>query len=279
MPSSNTVLPPSPHFLRRRKSRQSRRSFATGRTILALMLREMSTQYGRNPGGYIWALLEPIGSIGMLAVGFSFVLHTPPLGNSFMLFYATGMTIFLLFQDVSNVTARALTFSRPLLSYPAVTWMDAILARVFLAMLTNMFVIFVLFTVIILVTNSYLLIAPGPIILAIALAGLLGMGVGCVNCVLGGLYPTWLTVWSIITRPLFIASGIIFLYTELPRDAQNILWYNPLIHITGLMRKGFYNPIYPADYASPLYVLVIALSMIAFGLLMIRRYHKHILSN
>ena len=36
------------------------RRFASFRAIGALILREMATSYGRSPGGYIWAILEPV---------------------------------------------------------------------------------------------------------------------------------------------------------------------------------------------------------------------------
>ena len=39
------------------------------------------------------------------------------------------------------------------------------------------------------------------------LAGLLGLGVGTVNCVLFGLFPTWRNVWNVLTKPLFVRLG------------------------------------------------------------------------
>lgn len=261
-----------PHFGR------PRRSFATFRSVAALMLREMSTQYGRNPGGYVWALLEPLGSIVMMSLGFSLIIREPPLGTSFLLFYATGTMPFGLFSSISNTTGRSLQFSRPLLSYPAVTWADAIVARFLLNCLTEISVAAILLTAIILWTDAASVINLWPVLESTALAALLGLGVGCMNATIGGLYPTWLMVWSILTRPLIIASGVIFLYSDLPRAAQDILWYNPLVHVIGMMRSGFY-PMYHADYANPVYVLSIALPLIALGLLLLRRYHKDILSN
>src|SRR5690554_1518437 len=100
-------------------------SFRTGRTVFALMLREMSTRYGRSLGGYIWAILEPLGGVFVLALAFSMLLRTPSLGNSFILFYATGFVPFTLYQNISNTVARALIFSKTLMQYPAVTWADA----------------------------------------------------------------------------------------------------------------------------------------------------------
>ena len=104
-------------------------SLATTRVISALMLREMSTMYGRSRGGYIWALAEPVLGIVLLSVIFSIGFRTPQLGTNFPMFYATGLIPFLTFNDVSTKVAQSINYSRQLLTYPCVTFVDAIVAR------------------------------------------------------------------------------------------------------------------------------------------------------
>jgi capsular polysaccharide transport system permease protein len=256
---------------------RNRRRLATLRTVAALVLREMSTRYGRTPGGYVWSILEPLAAILFLSVGFSLVIRTPSLGTSFLLFYASGFLPFNLYQTLSATVARALNYSRPLLRYPAVTWLDAILARFVLNSLTGIVITALLITGILSVIDSRTLTDLPPIVEAISLAMVLGLGVGCMNAVLMGLFPLWDVAWSIITRPLFLASGVIYIYEDLPPVAQDIMWYNPLIHITGLMRTGFY-PTYNAAYVSHAYVLLLGLGLVAMGLILMRRYHRVILN-
>lgn len=253
------------------------RRFATGRTVLALILREMSTRYGRTPGGYIWAVMEPLAAIFVLSLGFSLIIRTPALGTSFILFYATGYMPFDLYQSLSSVVARAINFSKPLLKYPAVTWIDAVMARFILNSLTSILVTILLLTGILATIESRTILDLGPVVQAMALAMVLGLGVGTMNCVLMGLFPLWEMAWSILTRPLFIASGIFFLYDNLPPLVQDILWYNPLVHIVGLMRSGFY-PTYTADYVNQIYVLSLSLVLLAMGLILLGRYHRDILN-
>jgi capsular polysaccharide transport system permease protein len=253
------------------------RRLATARTVLALILREMSTRYGRTPGGYVWGVLEPLAAILVLSVGFSLVIRTPALGTSFLLFYATGYLPFDLYQSVSNAVARAINFSKPLLQYPAVTWVDALLARFLLNSLTSILISILLFAGILAVTDSRATLDLPPIVAAFGLSMLLGLGVGTINCALSGLFPLWEVIWSILTRPLFIASGIFYLYETLPPLAQDILWYNPLIHIIGLVRKGFY-PTYTASFVEPLYVLILSLVLLALGQILLGRYHREILN-
>ncbi|MGD9861816.1 MAG: ABC transporter permease [Pseudodonghicola sp.] len=253
------------------------RRFAAMRTILALMLREMSTTYGRTPGGYAWAILEPLGAILVLSVGFSLVMRTPPLGTSFLLFYATGYMPFDLYSGLSRAVGKAISFSKPLLQYPAVSWIDAVLARFLLNSLTGILVALLLISGVLWMLDHRSPVDLPPVVAAMVLAMVLGLGVGVLNCVLMGLFPLWDIIWSIATRPLFLASGIFFLYDGLPPLAQKVLWYNPLLHVTGLMRSGFY-PSYNADYVNPSYVLGVAMALLALGMVLMGRYHRDILN-
>lgn len=258
-------LPPAPAFVR------------VFRSVSALLLREMVTRYGRSPGGYLWALLEPIGGIILLSIGFSLVIHHPPLGNSFLLFYATGFLPFTLYQTVSVTVARSIEFSRSLMSYPVVSWIDAVIARLILNALTGLLITFITTVGIIAITHENVVLRPLALIEALGLAILLGFGIGLVNCFLMGMFPVWAMVWSIITKPLFIASGIILLYEHLSDSVRQILWYNPLIHIISMMRRALYPTYYPEDLAVG-YTLFVSLSLIAMGLFLMRYWHRHILS-
>lgn len=254
------------------------RNFTTFRAVMALILREMATRYGRSPGGYIWAILEPLGTIFILSIGFSLLINAPPLGNSFILFYAAGYMPFSLYQSTSTLVSHSINFSRPLLFYPAVTWVDAVLARFALNALTGILVSLILMTGILATADTRVVLDMPPIILAMALALLLGLGIGTLNCVLNGLFPAWAQIWAIANRPLFLISGIFFLYDEMSLTLRNILWYNPLVHIIGLMRTGFY-PTYRADYLAPSYVIVIGLCTLFFGVVLLGRYHRDLLQN
>ena len=237
------------------------------RTIIALVLREMGATYGQSPGGYVWAIVQPIGIIVILSIGFSLLVRSPSLGTSFLLFYATGFLPF----DMS-----ALKYSRPLLAYPRVTWLDAILGRFALNVLTLLTVSWVVIVAIMVFVDSRTVLDLRYIALGFGLAATLGLGVGIMNCLLIGLFPVWAIVWSVLTRPMFIASGVLFLYEDLPSGAQAILWWNPVLHATGLMRKGFYST-YNGSYISLQYSFGVAMLMIAVGLLFMRSNHQRIL--
>ena len=247
------------------------RRFSTVRTIAALMLREMVTTYGRSPGGYLWAVVEPVAAIGLLSFAFSLAFHAPSLGNSFALFYATGYLVYMLFHDVTNKTAAALRFSQPLLSFSAVTWLDAIIARFVLNTLTHLMVILLVLGSMIAVLDTRAAPEFAPVANALLMTAMLAFGVGTINCYLFMAFPAWERIWMVVTRPLFIVSGVFFLFEDLPAWVRDYLWFNPLFHATGEIRDGIF-PVYSPAYIDPPFVYGIALALSLLGLMLLSRH-------
>ena len=254
------------------------RRFATSRAVSALMLREMSTTYGRSPIGYLWAVLQPVAGIALLTILFSLVLRAPPMGRSFQVFYATGFIPFVVYQEVNSKLAMAIQFSRQLLVYPSVTMVDALIARFVLNFLTQLLVAFVVLGGLLMLVEHQVVLDLPAIALSFAMVAALSIGIGVMNAFLYGVLPSWVRVWAIINRPLFLISGAIFLFDDIPQPYQDYLWYNPLVHPIGQMRHGFY-PYYEAAYVSPIYVFSLSFGLTALGLVFLRRYGLDILNN
>lgn len=240
------------------------------RVLHALMLREMITRYGRSPAGYLWALAEPIGFIALLWLVFSQISHQPPIGKSFPLFYATGYIAFYWINDIADVTGRSVHVNRPLLAFPPITALDTILARFFLQCFTVLTVAAIVLGGLIVLAHSDARIDIRPILLAFALAATLGLGIGLVNCWAFARWPIWERVWAITSRPVFLVSCVFFTFQGLPSAAKEVLWWNPVIHVVGLIRSGTYTS-YDPSHVAPEYVLALAMGFLVGGLWLVRR--------
>ncbi|MDC0739363.1 ABC transporter permease [Cognatishimia sp. SS12] len=252
------------------------RKFASARVVGALMLREMATSYGRTPGGYLWAVLEPVAGITLLTLVFSIGFVTPALGVSFPMFYATGLVPFLAYSSLSGKIATALMYSKPLLAFPSVRFSDALLARLLLNGLTQIMVAYLVFGGIMLWLDPRVIPDTRSLATALALCAGLAMGIGTLNALLFALWPVWQQIWSVLMRPLFIVSGIFYLPEDIPRPYRDMLELNPLIHVVGLVRRGFYAS-YDAAYVSPIYVLLISGVALVAGLVFLTRFHRDLL--
>jgi capsular polysaccharide transport system permease protein len=250
----------------------------TIRTVTALLLREMSTTYGRSALGYVWAILEPVAGIALLSLIFSYAFRDPSIGTNFPLFFASGMLPFVAYNDVQQKVSVALRFSKNLLFYPGVTFMDALIARFIMNVLTQIMIIAIVLTGIVVVFGLNVIVDIPAVMLALAMTFSLGLGIGTLNCYLLSVYPVWERTWAIMNRPLFIISCIFFLFDTIPQPYRDWLWWNPLVHIVGQLRHGIYTS-YDANYVSPLYVFSIALVTFAAGLLLLRRYHRDIMND
>ena len=241
------------------------------RVIAALMMRDMTTTYGKSAGGYVWAILQPLGGIVLLAIAFSLALRAPPLGTSFMLFYATGVMPFSTYNAVARAVAGAVSSNRGLLTYPVVTVLDAVFAEFLLNMLTLGVLAVILLAGIVWFFELHINLELGAAVRGMAMAGLLGLGVGSLNCVLFGFFPTWKNVWAVLTRPMLIVSGVLFTYESAPPGLQAVLWYNPLVHVIAVTRSGFYG-IYDPQFVSYPFVLGIAFGLFLTGGYLLRRH-------
>jgi capsular polysaccharide transport system permease protein len=250
--------------------------FQRMRVLFALVVREMTTKFGRSWGGYLWAVAEPLGGILLLTIAFSLAVRTPPLGSNFALFYATGIIPFFLFSNVTASVGQAVATNRGLLTYPVVRPLDAVLAKFITDFLTMFIIGVLLYTGIIRYYALPVALDLVAIFNGFLLMGLLGLGFGTLNCVIFRFWPTWRHIWSMLTKPLFVISCMFYTFESLPAQVQAVMWYNPLNHPIGLMRSGFYSGYEPL-YVSPLYVLGIALSGFLVGAYLLRRHRSTLL--
>ncbi len=228
------------------------------------MLREMATAFGRAPIGYLWAVLEPVLGIALLSAIFALAFAAPPLGASFPLFYASGLLPLLLFLDVTQKTGQAVRFSRILMRYPRVALLDAVAARFLLAAMTQLLVSAIVFAALIGVSRGGVIDHLGFIRVYFLMA-LLSAGIGALNCWLGQVFPLWTRAWAVLSRPLFVLSGVFFLIDDVADPFRGWLLWNPITHVISMLRTAIY-PYYAGDLASAGYVVLVGATALAVGL-------------
>ncbi|MCP5093874.1 MAG: ABC transporter permease [Gammaproteobacteria bacterium] len=264
--------PSDPPLPRQRKPQR----FVSGRIIFALVIREMTTAFGRSPGGYLWAILEPVAAITLLAYVFSLAFRGPPMGISFALFYASGYLPFMLFNDLAMKMALAIRFNKQLLFYPRVTYIDALAARFALNFLTHTLVFYIVMCGILVLQDTQTFVRIRYVFEAFAMVAALSFAIGVLNCFLFEIIPAWQRIWNVLTRPLFILSGVLFPIEAAPGYIQPILMLNPVAHVVSHMRRGFY-PYYDAVLVSQIYVYTISIIAAGAGMFLLARYNRTIL--
>lgn len=247
------------------------RRFRTLRVVAALILRETGSRETRTSLGFLWQLIDPIATVALLSLAFGIISRTPRLGTNFPLYYITGVAPFQLYTQISGKVSSSPRFSRALLGFPSVTVLDSLIARFVLNAFTNVVVFVVLVVAIILYYGLRLTPDPEAVMLSLTMAAALGLGIGTLNSVLFLASPTYESLFSILNRPLFLMSGVMFLINDLPEYMFKYLKWNPIAQVVGEMRHAFY-PGYDASYVVPAYVFMISAVSFMLGLIGLQRY-------
>ncbi|MEQ8482574.1 MAG: ABC transporter permease [Hoeflea sp.] len=244
--------------------------FATHfRVVSALISREMVTRFGNNPGGYLWALLDPIANITFLTLIFSAIARNPPLGTSFPMFFATGFIAFHYYRSIENYVSAGIKSNKTLLSYPNVAPVDVIIARYVLQLATTTAIALVVLGFLMQVIRNPPVINFFPLVEAAFLASIMALGIAMANNVLFIKYRIYERLYAVVNRPLYLISGIFFLPDAIPHPFRELLLINPGIHVVMLFRQGFY-PEYRAIGLDLPYVYTWVIVVFFSGMLIFR---------
>ncbi|MGB0497273.1 MAG: ABC transporter permease [Rubricella sp.] len=231
----------------------------------ALVLREIEASGGRTPGGYAWAVVEPVAVVLLLTFTLGAFFEAPPVGPGFALFFASGYLPFALYVDVSARVAASIRFSKPLMAYRPVGPVQAILARFMLAALTQIVVCVPLLA-------SAVATAPAPvwpdwttILAGFAIMAALAFAFGALTAAVAVHLPLWERLWAMVNRPLLLFSAVIYTVEDAPERWAALLVLNPLVHGIGLVRAGLFDG-YGAHYVQPHYPVLLALCALLFAL-------------
>lgn len=211
-----------------------------GRVLLALMLREARTRYGRQRMGYLWALIEPIMHIVGFYFIFRYTLRAIPLGESLPMFLATGLSTYFGFSNVLNRTQGGFGSNESLLAYPLVNVMDVFLGRALLEFATWVVVTFVILGALIISGIDPLPAHPLMMVAAMILLFGIGFGAGTMIGILAQFFPSLDSLLTLPLRLLYFASGVFFLPDVMPPAIRNVIEWNPVLQGITLFRMGYY---------------------------------------
>jgi capsular polysaccharide transport system permease protein len=245
------------------------------RVIWALILKEVRILHRGKALGYVWAIIEPMAQMLGWLVFLTVLRQNPPIGSSVITFIATGLLPITIFMKTHSAMMTALPMNRQFMNYPIVRPNDTIVAKFLLEAATAIVVMFIMFSILIVVGEA------GPphdlvrIIHAIFLIMAVSFGFGVFCAYLAQVATIYVRVIRFVSRILYLFSGIFFIPDLLPRNLWNIIWYNPLAHGVELFRSAYY-PSFESRMPVPSYMIAWAVGLTLAGLMLssIRRMRR-----
>jgi capsular polysaccharide transport system permease protein len=245
------------------------------RVIKALMLRELTTRYGRENIGFLWILAEPL--LFALLVGLLWRMMKGPVefGVDIVVFVISGYIPLVFFRSSLSRSVNSFTANGSLMYHRQIKILDLLLVRFLIELIGHMM--------------AYLFIA-----LVLGAFGMFPVPYDIGFLLLGwGYYALFTLAICLVVAPLsetseilekFIPvtaylmvpfSGAFFIVSALSDEAARIVLYSPPVHGMEMMRYGVFGPsINPQfDY---LYPLQFCLPCMALGLLLCRVVRKRL---
>jgi ABC-2 type transport system permease protein len=209
--------------------------------IKHLVRRDLTTRYKRSVLGIAWTMLNPLGTMIIMTLVFQNLFHREKFFSVHLL---TGLLVWNFFAQTSQHIIKDLI------------WGEALFQKIYLP--RSSFAIAAIGTGIVNLTLALVplilvkLVIGSPItwhiiffpIILIFLA-CFSLGVGLVIASLALTFHDIAEMYGVVLTGWFYLTPIIYPWKTLPASIQNILLFNPMVHIVEIMRAAFYFNVTP----------------------------------
>jgi ABC-type polysaccharide/polyol phosphate export permease len=254
-----------------------------------LTLRELRGKYKRSVLGWTWSLLNPLASVAIYGVVFSFFLKIdPPIGDpsgldSFVLFLLCALLPWNLFSSGVNASMGSLLGNANLIQkvyFPRELLVGTAVAANVITLLIELGVLLV---VLLFVGNMVLPWIPVMLGLVVLLAVIV-TGFGLALSVLNVYFRDMQHFIPIALQALFYATPIVYPINLVPNNATvlgvgipvgTLYRINPLVHVVQAFRSVLYDLRFP-PLRSTAYIVAWAIGSLALGLWVFSRLDRRL---
>ena len=245
--------------------------------INALFLREIQTRFGTKRLGYFWAIIDPMSKVIMFSIMHSALPTTTFQHIDYPVFLATSFLTYNFFSATMNSSISAFDANKALFSYQQVKPIDTIISRFFVEFLIMSMTIIVFILLGLYINLDLSIENINMTILAVIWLGVFGFSLGILFAVISAFYETFAKVVGFLTLPLFFLSGLMYSVDSLPKIAQDIVLYNPVIHFIEMIH-GNYFKVLNTQYVDYTYMFFWTIIPLFLGLLFYTKAQKKIIS-
>lgn len=207
--------------------------------VIALLLRELKTRFGKHRLGAPWLFLEPVAHLTLLMFIFGTIRGTTIPGVEFPVFLLAGIVPYIMFRSITTRVMEGVESNMGLFNYRHIKPMDVFLSRALLEVVLYALVLCLM--VVGLLWVGFHVAVPSPLEFILLLTALvaMGLGLGLVLSVVTDLSPESKPIIRMLFLPLYFVSGVLFPVALLPRIYREWMSWNPLFHAVELLRHTF----------------------------------------
>lgn len=239
------------------------------RVIKALMLRELTTRFGRENIGFLWVMVEPLLFAGLIALLWRATKGPFEAGVDIVAFVLSGYIPLVLFRSTVNRAVSSFTANGSLMYHRQIKILDIIIVRFLIEFIGHLMAYF--FIVIALMSFGAF---PTPYDLGFMLLGWLyfsifSFSIALVVAPLSEMSEAIEKIIPVANYMMIPFSGAFFLVGSLTPKLANAVLYSPPVHAMEMMRFGIFGPSIDPQY-DLIYPIGFCMPCIALGLMLCR---------
>jgi capsular polysaccharide transport system permease protein len=246
------------------------------RVIVGLIFREAANRFGSSPAAYIWTIAEPALLIGVLLAARIYLRnYSSAFGESSIVFLLTGLVSFRAVRAIINTGGRAIQANRALFAFGHVKPPDTVVARTTVEFIIWIVILTLFFAAVARILNIEVITDFQGFVISMLLILYFCLAMAMFNATVGALFPLWRSLWKMLSLPLMMTSGVLFVPAQSPPNFLAVIVWNPFLHcVEGLRSHSYLDYITVYD---PYYLLCFAHVVLLFSLALERLFRKEII--
>jgi capsular polysaccharide transport system permease protein len=239
------------------------------RVIHALMIRELTTRFGRDNIGFLWIMAEPLLFAGLVALIWHFLHGEKEHGIGITAFIVTGYIPITLFRHGINRSVMVFTVNSSLLYHRQVKVVDFIFVRFLIEVLGGMMA-YVFIACVLIAFGQF----PMPSDIGLLIAGWLiycffSFSLCLIIAPLSEMSEVLEKFVPVTTYVMIPFSGLFTMVSWLTPNMREYLLWSPFVHGMEMMRKGVWGDQVTAYY-DPWYPIACGMVLSSIGFLLCR---------
>lgn len=246
---------------------------AQGRIIHALMVRELTTRYGRENIGFLWIMAEPLLFAGLVATIWRVWKGPQEHGISIVAFVVSGYIPITLFRHGVSRSASIFTANSSLMYHRQIKILDFVLVRFLIEFIGGMMAYVFIASLLIAIGEFPLPAQPGLLIAGWMLYAMFSFSLCLIIAPVSEMSEAVEKLIPVTTYIMIPVSGLFTLAGWLTPGAREYLLLSPFVNAMEMMRKGIWGDDITAYYNiwNP---IMCSMAAMIIGLILCRRIRR-----
>lgn len=243
------------------------------RVIQALIIRELTTRFGRENIGFLWVMAEPLLFAVLVGLLWRFEKGPSEHGVSIIAFVATGYIPLVMFRSTVSRSVGSFTANASLMYHRQIKILDLILVRFFVELIGHMMAYLFIGTFLLVIGEFPMPYDLGYLLLGWLYYALFTLSVAVVVAPLSETSEVIEKVMPVTTYMMVPFSGAFFMVEWLAPNVQAAVLWSPPVHAMEMMRYGAFGDVLHPNF-SLTYTPSVCVPVLMVGLILCRRVRR-----